>query len=164
MVPSFKGFFLWQTIKGDVQLHGIQVLGIELEPPPLRKVGGVEDPVPPVRIVVPARAYEETRLRSRGQRSELFGVQEHPGNNGMKFHTLMRVAELAEHLPVKVELLGRENLEEEIPPHSLETLIGADVSGRPRHCQALSGTSSVCTVLYGFSVEWLGRPCTGSRK
>lgn len=114
LVPSFKGFFLGQTIKGDVQLHGIQVLGIELEPPPLRKVGRVEDPVPPVRIVVPARADEKTRLRSRGRRSELFGVQEPPVNNGMKFHALIRVAELAGHLPVKVELLGGENLEEKI--------------------------------------------------
>jgi len=74
MVPSFKGFFLGQAIKGDVQLHGIEVLSIELEPTSLRKIGGIEDPVPPVRIVVPTRADGETRLRSR-VRSSGFGVQ-----------------------------------------------------------------------------------------
>ena len=73
MVPSFKGFFLGQAIKGDIQLHGIQVLGIELEPSSLRKIAGVEDPVPPVRIVVSARADKEISLRSRVQSPE-FGV------------------------------------------------------------------------------------------
>ena len=78
MVPSFKGFFLGQAIIGDIQLHGIQVLGIELEPSSLRKVTGVEDPVPPVRIVVSARADEEAPLRC-SVRSSGFGVQEHHG-------------------------------------------------------------------------------------
>jgi len=87
MVPSFKGFFLGQAIIGDIQLHGIQVLGIELEPSSLRKVRGVEDPVPPVRIVVPARADEETRLRSRVRSSE-FGVQKHPVNDEVKLPAL----------------------------------------------------------------------------
>jgi hypothetical protein len=64
MVPSFKGFFLGQAIKGDVQFHGIEVLSIELEPTSLRKIGGIENPVPPVRIVVPACADEKARLRS----------------------------------------------------------------------------------------------------
>ena len=59
------------------------MLGIELEPPSLRKVRGVEDAVPPVRIVVPARAYRKTRFRSRVWSSE-FGVQKHPVNDEVK--------------------------------------------------------------------------------
>jgi hypothetical protein len=83
MVPSFKGFFLGQAIEGDIQLHGVQVLGVELEPPSLRKVRGIEDSVPPVRIIVPTRADGETRLRSR-VRSSGFGVQIHPVNDDIK--------------------------------------------------------------------------------
>ena len=56
------------------------MLGIEFEPPSLQKVWGVEDSVPPVRIVVPARAYKKTRFRSRVWSSE-FGVQKHPVND-----------------------------------------------------------------------------------
>ena len=63
------------------------MLGIELEPPSLRKVRGVEDAVPPVRIVVSARAYEKTRFRSRVRSSE-FGVQEHPVNGEVKLPAL----------------------------------------------------------------------------
>ena len=77
------------------------MLGIELEPPSLRKVRGVEDAVPPVRIVVPARAYEKTRFRSRLWRSE-FGVQKHPVND-----------------EIKVELPGAESLEAKTPKHAL---------------------------------------------
>jgi len=101
MVPSFKGFFLGQAIKGDIELYGIQVLGIELEPSSLRKVRGVEDPFPPVRIVVPARAYKKTRLRSRVWNSE-FGVQVHPMNG-----------------EIKVELFGAESLEAKTSQYTL---------------------------------------------
>ena len=59
------------------------MFGVELEPPSLRKVGRVENSVPPVRIVVAARAYEKTRFRSRVRSSE-FGVQKHPVNGEMK--------------------------------------------------------------------------------
>ena len=59
------------------------MLGIELEPSSLRKVRGVEDPVPPVRIVVPARADEETRFRFR-VRSSGFGVQNRHVNDEIK--------------------------------------------------------------------------------
>ena len=101
MVPSFKGFFLGQAIKGDIQLHGIQVLGIELEPSSLRKVTGVKDPVPPVRIIVTARADKETRLRSRVRSSE-FGVQKHPMND-----------------EIKVELPREDSFEAKTPQHPL---------------------------------------------
>jgi hypothetical protein len=82
-IPALKNFFLGQAIKRDIQLHRIQVLGIELEPSSLGKVTGVEDPVPPVRIVVTARAYKETRLRFRIRSSE-FGVQKRHVNDELK--------------------------------------------------------------------------------
>jgi hypothetical protein len=99
MVPSFKGFFLGQAIKGDVQFHGIEVLSIELEPTSLRKIGGIEDPVPPVRIVVPARADEEVPFRC-SVRSSGFGVRVHHVND-----------------EIKAELFGVQSLES--PKHTL---------------------------------------------
>lgn len=78
------------------------MLGIELEPTSLWKVGGVENSVPPVRIVVPARSYEKTCFRSRGRGSELFGVQEHLANDGMN-----------------IELLGTESSETKTLSHAL---------------------------------------------
>jgi len=87
MIPSFKGFLLGKAIKGDIQLYRVQVLGIELEPLSLRKGTGIKDPVPPVRIVVTARADVEARFRSRVRSSE-FGVHRHPVNEEMKLPAL----------------------------------------------------------------------------
>jgi UDP-glucose 6-dehydrogenase len=50
-----KGLFLGETVKGYIQLYRIKKSGVEFEPLFLRKVRGIEDPIPPMRIVITAR-------------------------------------------------------------------------------------------------------------
>jgi hypothetical protein len=70
-IPPFENFLLRQSIKGDVELDGVKRSSIEFEPFPLRQVGRIEDPIPPVRVVIAACADENPpphpSLSSRGR-------------------------------------------------------------------------------------------------
>jgi len=57
-IPTVKDFFLGQTIKGDIQLYRVKILGIKFEPFSLWKTGGIEDVVPPMGIIIAARSNE----------------------------------------------------------------------------------------------------------
>jgi len=73
MVHPFQRFLSWAGDKRRHQLHGIQVLGIELEHVSAEDREG-EDPVPPVKDSwYPLVPDKEISLRSRVQSSE-FGV------------------------------------------------------------------------------------------
>jgi len=53
-IPSFEDLFLGKAIEGDIQFDGVKIFGIEFEPFSLREIGGIEDPVPPMGVIVAA--------------------------------------------------------------------------------------------------------------
>ena len=55
-MPTFEYLPLGQAIKGDIQFDRLKMLGVEFKPFSRRKIGWVEDAVPPVRIVITTRA------------------------------------------------------------------------------------------------------------
>jgi len=69
-MPSFKDLFLGKAVEGDIQFDGVKIFGIEFEPLSLRKIGGIEDPIPPMGIIVAACADQDhvsdCRLRIGG--------------------------------------------------------------------------------------------------
>jgi len=58
-IPPLKGLSLGEPIEGDVELYGIEVLAVELQPASLGEVRGIKDPFP-VSIAVPARAEKQS--------------------------------------------------------------------------------------------------------
>jgi hypothetical protein len=58
LIPAFKSLFLGEAVKGYIQLYRIKKSGVEFKPLFLRKVRGIEDPIPPMRIVIAARSDE----------------------------------------------------------------------------------------------------------
>jgi hypothetical protein len=61
-IPPLKDLLLRQAIEGDIELNGVKALSIEFEPFSLGKIGGIEDPVPPVGIVITACPDENHRV------------------------------------------------------------------------------------------------------
>jgi hypothetical protein len=55
-IPGLEDLFPGKTIKGNIELHRPEMGGIELEPFSLGKVRRIENPIPPVGIVVAACA------------------------------------------------------------------------------------------------------------
>jgi hypothetical protein len=55
-MPPFEYFPLGQAIKGNIQFDRMKMPGVEFKPFSRRKIGWVEDAVPPVRIVITTRA------------------------------------------------------------------------------------------------------------
>ncbi len=53
-MPTLEDLFLGEAIKGDIQLDGIKILYIEFEPLSLREIGGIENPIPPMGVIVTA--------------------------------------------------------------------------------------------------------------
>ena len=53
-VPAAKDLFLRQAEKGDIQFNGVKISGVEFEPLPLGKIGGIEETIPPMGVVVAA--------------------------------------------------------------------------------------------------------------
>ena len=58
-IPPLKDLFLRQAIEGDIELDGVKILSIEFEPLPLGEVRWIEDPIPPVWIIVTACPDED---------------------------------------------------------------------------------------------------------
>jgi len=61
-VPALKDLFTGQPVKGDIQLHRVKIFGVEFEPLFLRKVGGIENTIPPMGIIITARSDENHLL------------------------------------------------------------------------------------------------------
>ena len=59
LVPAVEYLFFGEAVKGYVQLDGGKVIGVEFKPLFLGKVRGIKRPIPPMRIVVAARADED---------------------------------------------------------------------------------------------------------
>jgi hypothetical protein len=55
-VPALKDLFTGQPVKGDIQFDAVKIFRVELEPFLLRKIGGIENTVPPVGIIITARS------------------------------------------------------------------------------------------------------------
>src|SRR4030065_745434 len=70
-IPPLKDLPLRQAIEGDIELDGVKILSIEFEPFPLGQVRWIEDPIPPVGIVITAcpdenhnyKGFEGSRIR-----------------------------------------------------------------------------------------------------
>jgi len=70
-IPAFKDLFFREAIKGDIQLYCIKTFGVEFKPLFLGKVRRIEDPIPPMGIVITAgsdvnhnlKGFEDSRVR-----------------------------------------------------------------------------------------------------
>jgi hypothetical protein len=51
-IPAFKGLFLREAIKRDIQFNCVKKTGVVFEPFLLGKIRGVEDSIPPMGIIV----------------------------------------------------------------------------------------------------------------
>ena len=56
LIPALETFFCGQPVKRDIQFDRIEIVRIEFEPFSLGEVGRVEDTIPPMGIVIAARA------------------------------------------------------------------------------------------------------------
>ena len=65
-IPAFKNLFFGQAIKGDIQFNAVKILSVEFEPLPLGKIGGIEETIPPMGVVVAACTNENHRSRVQG--------------------------------------------------------------------------------------------------
>jgi hypothetical protein len=52
LIPSFEGLFFGETIKGDIEFHGLKILGVKFKPFPLRKIRGIENAIPPMGVII----------------------------------------------------------------------------------------------------------------
>ncbi len=75
-IPALKDFFPGKAVKGDVELYRVEVFGIKLKPPFLRKIRRIEGPVPPMGIVVTARP-DVNQLFDCGLRTADCGIGRH---------------------------------------------------------------------------------------
>ena len=73
-MPTFEYLPLGQAIKGDIQFDRLKMFGVEFKPFSRRKIGWVEDAVPPVRIVITTRANVRM-LFGLGVRMEDCGIR-----------------------------------------------------------------------------------------
>src|SRR4030042_6120439 len=76
-IPPLEDLLLRQAIESDIELDGVKVLSIEFEPFPLGKIGRIEDPVPPVRIVITA-CPDKDPVMDCGMRGAGLGILGHP--------------------------------------------------------------------------------------
>jgi hypothetical protein len=58
-IPASKDLFFGQAIKGDIQFNAVKILSVEFEPLPLGKIGGIEETIPPMGVVVAACADQD---------------------------------------------------------------------------------------------------------
>jgi len=65
-IPTSKNLFLGETVKGDIQLDGVKMFSIKFEPLSLGKVRWVEDPIPPMGVII-AAGTDENHHQSRVQ-------------------------------------------------------------------------------------------------
>ena len=68
-----KNFFPGKAVKGNIELYRVEVFGVKLKPPFLRKIRRIEGPVPPMGIIVTARPDQDFIL-NRGIRNAEFGI------------------------------------------------------------------------------------------
>lgn len=68
LIPALEDLFLWQAIEGDIELDRIKMLSIEFQPLSLREIGGVEDSIPPMGVIV-AAGPDEDPVRDFGFRT-----------------------------------------------------------------------------------------------
>jgi len=61
-IPTLKGLFPGQAVEGDIQFHGVKIFSVEFEPLSLGKMGRIEDTIPPMGIVIPARSNKNHPL------------------------------------------------------------------------------------------------------
>jgi hypothetical protein len=51
-IPALEDLFLGKAIKGHIQFYRVKIFGVEFKPFFLRKVGRIEDAIPPVGVVI----------------------------------------------------------------------------------------------------------------
>jgi hypothetical protein len=62
LIPAFKDLLLGKAVKGYIQLYCGKIFSVEFKPPLLGKVRGIEDSIPPMRIVIAAGSDEDPIL------------------------------------------------------------------------------------------------------
>jgi len=72
-MPASKNLFPGQAIKGDVQLDRVKMLSIEFEPLSLGEIGGVEDTIPPMGVIVAAGTNKNHNSDFRIRNSKIMG-------------------------------------------------------------------------------------------
>jgi hypothetical protein len=52
LIPAFKNFFSGKTIKRYIQLYRVKIFSVKFKPLFLGKLRRIEDPIPPMGIIV----------------------------------------------------------------------------------------------------------------
>jgi hypothetical protein len=81
LIPAFKYLLFGEAIEGYIQLYRGKVIGVEFKPLFLGKVGRIEGPIPPMRIVI-AACSDENPILNCGMRNAKSGIC-NLGFNGM---------------------------------------------------------------------------------